>query len=138
MRWWFEPLQRALPPRTGTDPRNALFDALIRQLDAGPLRWRLVLIVGQPEDPTRDATLPWPTNRRNVDAGILTLTGIETDGVGNAGDINFDPMVLPTGIEPSEDPLLSARSAAYAASYRLRTQETATEAPAVRVEEVTS
>jgi catalase len=32
-------------------------------------------------------------------------------------------MVLPPGIEPSDDPLLSARSAVYAASYRRRTGE---------------
>jgi len=32
-------------------------------------------------------------------------------------------MVLPAGIEPSDDPLLSARSAAYARSFTLRAGE---------------
>ncbi len=34
-----------------------------------------MLTVGEPGDPLLDATLPWPPNRRSVDAGVLTLTG---------------------------------------------------------------
>jgi catalase len=121
VRWSLSPLQRALPPASGI---NGLFDALVRQVRAGPLRWRLMLTVGAASDPTRDATLPWPADRRSVDAGVLTLDSVQTDRRGNARDINFDPLVLPDGIEPSDDPLLSARSAVYAASYRRRAGET--------------
>ena len=133
VRWAFVPLQAAATPRQGT--ANSLFDALVRQMRNGPLQWRLVLTVGQPDDPVRDATLPWPNDRRTIDAGVLTLTGIETDRAGNARDINFDPLVLPDGIEPSDDPLLGARSAVYAASYRARTGEPES-ASAVQVDEV--
>lgn len=133
VRWSFVPLQMALPPRLGTT--NALFDALVRQIHKGPVRWRLLLTVGQPGDPMLDATLPWPSDRRTVDAGVLTLTGIETERAGNARDINFDPLVLPDGIEPSDDPLLGARSAVYAASYRARTGEPKSPS-AVQVDEV--
>jgi len=69
-------------------------------------------------------------------AGVLTLTGIETEDPGNARDINFDPLVLPDGIEPSDDPLLNARSTVYAASYRARTGEPKSP-PAVQVDKVT-
>src|ERR1700742_782233 len=120
IRWSLTPLQQALPPSSGP---SALFDPLVAQLRAGPLRWRLMLTIGGPEDPTHDATLPWPADRRAVDAGLLTLDSVATESKGNARDINFDPMVLPPGIEPSDDPLLSARSAVYAASYRRRTGE---------------
>jgi catalase len=120
VRWSLTPLQQALPPASGS---SALFDPLVAQLRAGPLHWRLMLTVGKPEDPTNDATLPWPADRRAVDAGLLTLDSVATDAKGNARDINFDPLVLPPGIEPSDDPLLSARSAVYAASYRRRTGE---------------
>jgi len=122
VRWSLVPLQRAWPPSKGL---NGLFSPLIRQMRAGPLRWRLMLTVGAPSDPVDDATLPWPVDRRVVDAGQLTLTSIDTDRPGNARDINFDPLVLPEGIEPSEDPLLSTRSAVYGASYRRRTGEPA-------------
>ncbi len=120
VRWSLIPLQQALPPTSGPD---ALFDPLVRQLRAGPLRWRLVLTIGTGQDPTHDATLPWPPDRRTVDAGVLALDSVETEAKGNARDINFDPLVLPPGIEPSDDPLLSARSAVYAASYRRRAGE---------------
>jgi catalase len=120
VRWSLTPLQQALPPSSGP---SALFDPLVAQLRAGPLRWRLMLTVGTPSDPTHDATLPWPADRRTVDAGVLTLDSVAGEAKGNARDINFDPLVLPPGIEPSDDPLLSARSAVYAASYRRRTGE---------------
>jgi catalase len=133
VRWSLVPLQRALPP--SVDPHNGLFIPLVRQMRAGPLRWRLMLTVGAPSDPVDDATLPWPDDRRVIDAGLLTLNSIHTDRPGNARDINFDPLVLPEGIEPSEDPLLSARSAVYGASYRRRTGEPSMP-PIVDVDEV--
>ena len=82
-----------------------------------------------------DATVPWPAHRRVIDAGTLTLTAVVTEAAGNARDINFDPLVLPDGIERSEDPLLSPRSAVYAASYRLRATEPKSPSP-VQVDEV--
>lgn len=133
VRWAFVPMQAALPPHPGTT--NSLFDALVRQMGRGPLRWRLLLTVGHPHDPVTDATLPWPPDRRTVDAGVLTLTEIKTEAPGNARDVNFDPLVLPEGIEPSDDPLLSTRSAVYAASYRARTGEPKSPS-AVQVNEV--
>lgn len=133
VRWSLEPMQKALPAGGGDD---RLFDALIRQIRTGPLRWRMLLTVGEPGDPVADATVPWPAERRVIDAGTLTLDTIETDGPGNGRDINFDPLVLPDGIEPSEDPMLSARSAVYAASYRLRAGETPSMPPQVQVDKV--
>jgi catalase len=134
VRWSLVPVTPA-PPRPSSGP-NALFDALVRQLRSGPLQWKLMLTVAAPSDPLDDATLPWPAARRAVDAGTLTLTDIETEAAGNARDVNFDPLVLPPGIERSDDPLLSPRSAVYAASYRVRARESAS-MPAVDVDEVT-
>ena len=120
VRWSLVPEQAALPAGRGD---NGLFDAVVRQIRGGPVRWRLLLIVGEPGDPVDDATRPWPAQRRTVEAGLLTVTAAQTEMAGNARDVNFDPLVLPDGIEPSDDPLLSARSAVYAASYRARTGE---------------
>jgi len=135
VRWSFAPLQTVSAPTSASSDPNWLFDDLIRQFHGGPLRWRLLLTVGAENDPVNDATTPWPAERRVIDAGTLTLTGIFTEAAGNARDVNFDPLVLPSGIQPSEDPLLSPRSAVYAASYRLRATEP-TSAPAVDVDEV--
>ena len=123
VRWAFVPEQAALPARPAGD--NTLFDSVVRQLRNGPLHWKLHLTVGQPSDPVDDATLLWPPDRPVIDAGTLTLTTAETEAPGNARDVNFDPLVLPDGIQPSDDPLLSARSSVYAASYRLRSGEPA-------------
>jgi len=89
-----------------------------------PLRWRLVLIVGQPGDPTNDATIAWPANREQLEVGTLTLDRVEAEDTSAATDINFDPLVLPGGIAPSDDPLLSARSAIYSQSFTRREGET--------------
>jgi catalase len=134
VRWSLVPVTPPAP-RASSGP-NALFDAVIRQIRSGPLQWKLMLTVGEPSDPLDDATLPWPADRRAIDAGTLTLTSIETERAGNARDINFDPLVLPPGIERSDDPLLSPRSAVYAASYRVRARQS-NSSPAVVVDEVT-
>jgi catalase len=120
VRWSFVPRQAALAAATTGD--NILFDALVEQIKTGPLRWDLQLTVGNPDDPF-DPTLPWPADRRVLNAGVLVLDSVETERLGNARDVNFDPLVLPDGIEPSEDPILSTRSAVYAASYRARSGE---------------
>lgn len=133
VRWSLVPVD-APPPQTSPGP-NAVFDAVVRQLHSAPLHWTLLLTLADPTDPLDDATLPWPADRRTIAAGTLTLTSISTERAGNARDVNFDPLVLPPGIERSDDPLLSPRSAVYAASYRIRARETPG-APAVDVDQV--
>ncbi|MFD9668365.1 catalase family peroxidase [Rhodococcus sp. NPDC059968] len=134
VRWTLVPEQPVQPPHPGQPPdRNYLFDALTRTLAGTPLRWRLVLTIGEPGDPTHDATLPWPENRRTLDVGTVTIDSVQTEEPGNARDINFDPLILPAGITPSDDPLLSARSAVYARSFTRRTSEP-TQPSAVTVE----
>ena len=103
--------------------RDYLFDDLIRTLAQWPLKWRLVLTVGEPGDPTNDATKPWPQSRRSIDAGTISISAVQTEEPGNARDINFDPLVLPDGITPSDDPLPAARSAVYARSFTRRAEE---------------
>jgi catalase len=109
-------------PATPRD-KDYLFEDLIRTVAQRPLKWRLILTVGESHDPTNDATRPWPSSRRSIDAGTITVTAVDTEEPGNARDINFDPLVLPDGIAPSDDPLLSARSAVYARSFTRRAEE---------------
>jgi catalase len=103
--------------------KDYLFDDLIRTLAQRPLKWRLVLTVGEPGDPTNDATKPWPQSRRTIDAGTITITAVQTEEAGNGRDVNFDPLVLPDGITASDDPLPAARSAVYARSFTRRAEE---------------
>jgi catalase len=85
--------------------------------------------LGLPGDSTADATLEWPQDRRHIDAGTVTIDQIVSEDGGACTDINFDPLVLPPGIEASDDPLLSARSAVYARSFTLRAAEKANKPP---------
>jgi catalase len=102
---------------------NQLFDALIADIHSHALQWHLIITVGQPGDPTADATLPWPPDRQRVDVGTLNIEHVESEDTSPARDINFDPLVLPNGMAGSDDPLLSARSAAYAESFTRREGE---------------
>jgi catalase len=125
VRWLLtpeQPFETAGASPAGHD-KNYLFDALIAAMHRGPLRWHLVVIVGQPGDPTNDPTVAWPEGREQVDVGVLTLDRVESDETSPATGINFDPLVLPDGIAPSDDPLLSARSAVYSQSFTRRAGE---------------
>lgn len=125
VRWSVVPVQPFAPVESAPSPagRKYLFDALIAAIHAAPPQWHLVITVGQPGDPTADATLPWPADRRQVDVGTLTIDQIESEDTSPTRDINFDPLVLPNGIAASDDPLLSARSAAYSQSFTRREGE---------------
>lgn len=118
-----DPFVPVSPDQAASTDQDYLFDELIARMARGPVQWHLVLTVGQPGDPTDNATLPWPPDREKVDVGLITLDRIETEAPHNCRDINYDPLVLPAGIEPSDDPLLSARSAAYSVSYTRRAGE---------------
>jgi len=94
-----------------------------RVATAGPQRFRLVLTVASPGDPTADPSKAWPADRRMVDAGTMTVEQIEPERDGPCREINYDPTVLPPGLSTSDDPFPAARSAAYARSYNSRTAE---------------
>jgi catalase len=112
-----------IPEQVKGQDKNYLFDDMIARLGRGPLQWHLIVTLAQPGDVTNDATVPWPATREQVDVGTLTIDRAETEGPGNCRDIVFDPLVLPWGIEASDDPLLSGRSATYSDSFRRREGE---------------
>ncbi|MBV9390650.1 MAG: YceI family protein [Verrucomicrobia bacterium] len=126
VRWSMVPAQ-PFEPISAVDPgqadKNYLFNALIASIHNHPQQWHLVVTVGQPGDPTNDATIPWPSNRQQIDVGTLTINQVESEDTSPARDINFDPLVLPNGIAASDDPLLGTRSAAYAVSFTRREGE---------------
>ena len=123
VRWVLTPMQPFEAAASAADDKNYLFDALIAQVRRHPVRWQLVLVIGQRGDPTHDATIAWPADRERVEVGTLTLDRVEAEETSAATDVNFDPLVLPAGIEPSDDPLLSARSAVYSRSFTRREGE---------------
>jgi catalase len=122
VRWSMVPEQPFVAANTAAaqGDKNYLFDALIASIRQHPLQWRLIITVGQPNDPSNDATVPWPDTREQVEVGTLTLDQAESEDTSPCRTINFDPLVLPEGMAPSDDPLLSARSAVYSQSFTRR------------------
>ncbi|MFD4461229.1 catalase family peroxidase [Nocardia sp. NPDC058480] len=121
------PVRWKLVPETEATPDlrpESLFTQLTTDLRHGPRRWTMLVVRGvRGEDRTDDASVPWPSTRPAVNVGTVVLTGIATETSDNVRMVNFDPLVLPNGIAPSDDPLLSARSAVYAESFRRRAGE---------------
>jgi len=122
VRWSVVPVNdiQAVP---APDTKDFLDADLNKHLEAGPLHWNLILTLANAGDPANDATKKWPDDRRTINAGTLVLDSSEYQRDGNCRDINYDPLILPSGIEGSDDPLLAARSAAYATSYKRRASE---------------
>lgn len=121
VRWSLVPDAKGDAP--APDAKDYLQKDLSDKLASGPQRWNLVLTLANPQDPTNDASKAWAGEHKTVTAGTLVVEADSAQLDGACRDINYDPLILPNGIEGSDDPLLAARSAAYAASYMRRTQE---------------
>ena len=65
VRWLVTPDQTFDANSAAPTGKNYLFDGLIAQLHSKPLRWHLILTIGQPGDSTADATQIWPADSRN-------------------------------------------------------------------------
>ncbi|EWC44264.1 hypothetical protein DRE_01090 [Drechslerella stenobrocha 248] len=99
-----------------------LFEELRERLDTGPVELKLVVQVAEGDDVTDDGTVYWPEDRKIVELGTFKLEA-EVESQKNNADqkyIIFDPIPRVSGIEPSNDPLLEVRAAAYLISGRER------------------
>ena len=126
VRWSFVPFlpSVAIPPSelAKRDP-DFLAEDITKRVAVSPPRWKLIVTIADPGDPSSDPTTPWPADRRAVDTGTLIVQQVLPEADGPCRDINFDPTVLPAGITTSDDPFPAARSAAYRESYDSRLAE---------------
>lgn len=126
VRWSFVPFLPSViisPSQLGKLDPDFLDEDITRRVAISPLRWKLIITIAEPGDPSSDPTKPWPADRRTVDAGTLIVQRIVPEADGPCRDINFDPAALPPGITTSDDPFPAARSAAYRVSYDSRMAE---------------
>lgn len=98
---------------------NYLMKELPKRIAKGAVKFRLVAQLARKGDPLNDPTAVWPADREQVELGIISLSKSQ---VKEQGGLMFNPLLLPAGIEPSDDPVLLARSAAYAVSAAQRAQ----------------
>jgi catalase len=97
-------------------PPNYLFDELRKQLAKEPVKLRVLAQLANAGDQTSDGSMPWPDDRNVVELGIVTLTAIAPNNAALQRSLTFNPIFLCDGIQLSDDPLPSLRSAVYALS----------------------
>jgi catalase len=100
-----------------------LQDEMRQRVARAPAEWRMMVVLPRDGDPLLSATAIWPEDREKVEVGVLRITGVTPAGQpGECDPVMFNPLLLPTGIEPSEDPMLAIRAPAYAVSLSRRLQ----------------
>lgn len=99
-----------------------LMEELPKRLANAPAAFRISVQVAEPGDELNDPTVVWPNDRPMVELGTLTLDAMLENAETYARANMFNPLALVDGIEPSNDPVLLARPAAYAASFAKRAQ----------------
>ena len=128
VRWSMQP-QTAFaamsPEQRAAADGDFLSEDLDQRLAQGPLRWDMVVTVAQPGDSIVDPSQSWPEERQHVTVGTVVIQSSTAQTTGACRDINYDPLVLPTGVQGSEDPILAARSAVYSVSFNRREHDIA-------------
>ena len=125
-KWIFEPvggLQGLTDDEAKAKGVSFLFDDLRQRVKDGKVAFNFNLELAQAGDKLDSATVPLPEGRKKVNLGILKVTSVSEDGGGTCLTTNYNPMVMPKGVEASADPMLAARAAPYAVSLGRRLGE---------------
>ena len=125
-KWIFEPtggVQGLTDDEVKAKGPSFLFDDLRQRVKDGKVAFNFNLELAQPGDKLDSATTPLPEGRKKVNLGMLKITSVSEDAAGACLTINFNPMIMPKGVEPSADPMLAARAAPYAVSLGRRLGE---------------
>jgi catalase len=100
-----------------------LFDELRERVKAGNASFDFNLQLAQAGDRLDSAVTPLPDERKKVTLGKLRITAVSPDATGPCVSITYNPMILPKGVEPSNDPMLAARAAPYGVGLARRLVE---------------
>src|SRR6202163_3701590 len=111
-----EKLVHITPEEAAKQSPDYLFDDLAKRIARKPVVFHLKVQLAQPGDQTKDASLPWPDDRKVINLGVLTLTKVVPNSLEAQKKLLFLPTNLTPGIELSDDPLPTVRSAAYGVS----------------------
>lgn len=90
------------------------------RLESSAVVMRLSVQIADADDEVNNATVIWPEDRPVVELGVIRLTAMHDDAAAYQKATMFNPLALPEGIAPSEDPILLARPGAYAVSFQHR------------------
>ncbi len=101
---------------------DALLEELPQRIAKGPVAFRVQAQLANPGDPTRDPSQPWPDDRRVAELGTITLTSTPADQDAASRALRLLPTNLLPGVEPSDDPMITARVQSYVISFGRRSQ----------------
>lgn len=125
-RWTFEPVagRVGLTAEERQARGTAFLGAELRgRVAAAPAEWRVLLQMPAAGDPLDDAVAAWPMDRPVIEVARLRITAVQAEGAAGVCDARmFNPVLLPEGIDPSDDPILNARAESYAVSLSRRGQ----------------
>jgi catalase len=99
---------------------NYMFEELTRRIAKGPIKYRLLVQLPNPGDPTNDGSVVWPDDRKRVELGTLSLTAIAPKNEELQRSLAFSPIFLTDGIQLADDPFIALRAAVYALSAQHR------------------
>lgn len=119
-RWKFIPLygeKNLSDAEVAKLSNDYLEDAFKNDLKRGPVKYKMVLVLANPNDIIDDTTVLWDGKHKEVEIGTLSID--KYDG----HNCNFDvflPNVLPQGIESPKDPLFETRNIVYGITFGRR------------------
>ena len=125
-KWVFEPVggtQTLTDDEAKAKGTDFLFDDMRQRVAAGGVAFDFNLQLAQAGDKIDSAVTPLPDDRKKVALGRLVIKSVSADATGPCVAVNYNPMNLPKGVEPSTDPMLAARAAPYAVSLGRRLVE---------------
>jgi catalase len=99
---------------------NFLMDELAKRLASGAVNMQLWVQLAEEGDITDNAQEQWPSDRKQVLLGTLSLTSVVPADDHEGARIIFDPIPRIPGIDPSADPLFEQRADAYVLSGKRR------------------
>jgi catalase len=123
VRWRFVPKDgeaELTDAQLSSMPAHFLEAKLIERLRRGPIHWDMIVTIGKAGDVENDPTKRWPADRQEIKAGTLTIVSAQPQKGAACEKVNFDPLVMSDGVEPTNDPVLLFRSPAYAISFGKR------------------
>ncbi len=95
---------------------NYLFDELTKRLAKGPIKYKLWIQLANPGDQTNDGSIVWSDDHKRVEMGTISVTTVAPDNDTLQRELRFNPILITSGIELSDDPFPILRSAVYAIS----------------------
>jgi catalase len=97
-----------------------MFDDLKAAVAKGPVKYTIYAQLANPGDQTNDGSVVWPSDRKRVELGTLSVTKIAPNSDELQKTLAFNPIILTNGITLSDDPFPVLRSSVYALSVAHR------------------